>query len=171
MSSEIFYSSRPGNNFGYSVGQGIGFYSSWTSLALTHHVIIRECGRRAGLRGFRDYLVLGDDMVVANGEVASIYKEVMAGLGVDINLTKSIIPGQRRGVEFASMLVLGGVNLSPLPVGLIVKKDLISQIQLLDALVLRFTYAKIRCGHGFTEEDVFRSVFTNPKTYDKKLML
>jgi hypothetical protein len=60
-------------------------------LALTHHTIIRYAALKAGIHDFRSYAVLGDDVVIANDEVASSYLEVMNDLGVKINLSKSII--------------------------------------------------------------------------------
>lgn len=69
----------------------MGAYSSFAMLALTHHIIIRYAALQAGLRKFKDYAVLGDDLVIANDDVALHYLEVCKDLGVEINLSKSII--------------------------------------------------------------------------------
>jgi len=75
----------------YQVGQPMGAYSSWAMLALTHHVIIQYCSIVSGRRGlFRDYCVLGDDVIIANDDVARVYRHVMGLLGVDINDSKTI---------------------------------------------------------------------------------
>lgn len=60
-------------------------------LALTHHVIVRVAARKVGIRGFTDYAVLGDDIVIANDEVAKEYYNLMNSLGVSINLSKSVV--------------------------------------------------------------------------------
>lgn len=122
----------------YSVGQGIGLYSSWALLAYTHHVLIRYCANKAGVQNYTSYLVLGDDVVIAGKDVADIYVKVITDLGVEISLTKSILPGEvRNGCEFASRLVLPGVDLSPFPVGLISKSDLISRLRLVVNIIDR----------------------------------
>lgn len=68
----------------------MGAYSSWAMLALTHHVIVRCASMRAGIRNFDDYLILGDDIVIANSIVAKNYLDIMKYLGVQINLSKSV---------------------------------------------------------------------------------
>lgn len=99
---------------------------------------MRYCARLVGELDFRDYLILGDDIVIAGEKVAKKYKEVIEGVGVEISARKSITPGTRKGCEFASKLVLGPHDLRPLPVGLIVKRDLISRARLLDVVAKRF---------------------------------
>jgi hypothetical protein len=69
----------------------MGAYSSFAMLALTHHTIVRSAALKAGIHDFRSYAILGDDIVIANDEVASNYLEIMNDLGVNINLSKSII--------------------------------------------------------------------------------
>lgn len=139
MKSKIFYKKGDGydNKISYAVGQGIGLYSSWASLALTHHIIIRHSAFLAGKPGFEDYLVLGDDVVIADKEVASNYVKVITGLGVKISLSKSILPGKFSGVEFASKLIVGNLNLSPLPLGLILRSDVPRKLSLLSHITTR----------------------------------
>lgn len=77
-------------NVYYSVGQPMGCYSSWSSLAITHHVIVQIAAQRNGYKGwFPDYAVLGDDIVIANDGVAQNYLQIMENLGVEINMAKS----------------------------------------------------------------------------------
>jgi hypothetical protein len=52
-----------------------------------------------GKKNFQDYLVLGDDVVIANNEVASNYSDLMKSLGLEINMSKSLVSD--RGCEFA----------------------------------------------------------------------
>jgi hypothetical protein len=74
----------------YAVGQPMGAYSSWGMLALTHHIIVQIAANRAGFQSwFRDYGIIGDDIIIANDLVANSYKALMNDLGVEINMTKS----------------------------------------------------------------------------------
>jgi len=104
----------------YNTGQGIGIYSSWTSIAVTHHLLILLAAYRVNQQNFQDYAVLGDDVVIADEKVASRYKSLILSLGLEISSTKTISPhGDMVPIEFASKLVLNGVDLSPLPIGLL----------------------------------------------------
>jgi hypothetical protein len=69
----------------------MGAYSSWAMLALTHHVIVKLASLRVGIKDFKDYSVLGDDIIICNDDVSSAYLSIMETLGVSINLSKSVI--------------------------------------------------------------------------------
>lgn len=85
----------------YAVGQPMGAYSSWAMLAMTHHVIVQVSAYRVGWRhSFPYYCVLGDDIVIFDHLVAKEYQNLMALLGVPINLTKSLV-SERGALEFA----------------------------------------------------------------------
>lgn len=105
----------------YLTGQGMGIYSSWTMMAITHHALVRLAADMRGKGGaFEDYLLLGDDLVIADKEVAECYIKIITDLGVGISMIKSVIGNDTHlGVEFASQYLLGAENLSPLPIGLI----------------------------------------------------
>lgn len=76
--------------FRYAVGQPMGAYSSWAMLALTHHIIVQVAAGRAGKTvWFPDYAIIGDDIIIANDQVADAYLALMNDLGVEINMTKS----------------------------------------------------------------------------------
>jgi hypothetical protein len=61
-------------------------------LALTHHVIVQLSAFRAGIQErYTRYAVLGDDIVILDENVASHYLAVIRDLGVEINLSKSLI--------------------------------------------------------------------------------
>jgi hypothetical protein len=69
----------------------MGAYSSWAVMALTHHVIVQIAAFRSGASGFfRHYALLGDDIVIADHDVAMKYLDVMKELGVGVNRLKSI---------------------------------------------------------------------------------
>lgn len=61
---------------------------------------------------FEEYAVLGDDIVIANGEVAREYVYLMSKLGVEIGLHKSLV--SRKGcLEFAKRFIVDSQNASP----------------------------------------------------------
>lgn len=106
----------------YRAGQGIGIYSSWAILAYTNHFVVRYAAYSVGYKRFSDYLVLGDDIVIANEEVARAYHKLMTSLGVRISIPKSIISSPDFiSLEFASRLMVNGVDISPFPVGTIIE--------------------------------------------------
>lgn len=97
----------------YSVGQPMGALSSWAMLALTHHFIVQLAAFRAGHRAwFRLYVVLGDDVVIFDHDVALRYCAIMADLGVDIGFAKSLV--SKDSFEFAKRYYRRGEDLSPL---------------------------------------------------------
>jgi hypothetical protein len=88
-------------------------------LALSHHVIVRAAALRVGISNFVDYAVLGDDIVICNGQVAEEYLHLMKTLGVDINLSKSVISPDF--AEFAKRLRGPDMDISPIGSGLITR--------------------------------------------------
>jgi len=48
----------------YEVGQPMGALSSWGMLALTHHLIVQISAIRCGKSFFKDYALLGDDIII-----------------------------------------------------------------------------------------------------------
>lgn len=107
-----------GNEYRYNAGQPMGAYSSWAMFALSHHVVIQYCAFKAGINSeFKDYAVLGDDVVIGRKDVAGIYKEVIKNLGVDISDNKS--HESENFCEFAKNMWLiddtGVVNISGVP--------------------------------------------------------
>jgi len=102
-----------GNTYRYTRGQPMGTLSSWGSLALVHHYLVFLAAQRASLVGFRDYLVLGDDIVIANQAVAGHYQKVCLDYGITIGLPKSFVSNNGM-FQFASQNFLGSINISPL---------------------------------------------------------
>jgi hypothetical protein len=97
----------------YEVGQPMGAYSSWPALNITHHLTIRWIADKLGCEP--DYMVLGDDIVIANDILAQGYIEVLDKLGVTISKSKSVIckDGGPSSAEFAKHLLKDGKNLTP----------------------------------------------------------
>jgi hypothetical protein len=97
----------------YAVGQPMGAYSSWSMLALLHHLIVFMAWRRAGYNGPLLYLVLGDDVVIANKGIAEAYLQILSEIGSPINLSKSIV-SSNGSFEFAKRFIVSGVDVSPI---------------------------------------------------------
>jgi len=132
----------------YAVGQPMGALSSWASLALTHHVLIRSAALNCDISKFEDYCILGDDVVIADDKVAEEYQKIMKLLGVSINLSKSIISGSV--IEFAKKLIIApssgsGYNIEISPIG--------------PGLILQAIRSKVLT-NLFLEEIVSRGIFT-----------
>jgi hypothetical protein len=68
-------------------------------------MIVQEAAYTVGYRGwFTDYALLGDDIVISNKAVADSYLALMGDLGVEINMSKSVV--SRNGFsEFAKRWV------------------------------------------------------------------
>lgn len=103
----------------YAVGQPMGAYSSWAMLALTHHVVVQVAAQRSGWKTwFPYYAVLGDDIVIADENVAKNYYSIMTYLGVTINTSKSLV--SESCLEFAKRWVHTDLGeFSPLGAGVL----------------------------------------------------
>jgi hypothetical protein len=95
----------------------MGALSSWAMLALIHHFIVQvaawECGFDKN-RLFKDYAILGDDLVIAHHRVARRYLQLLKELGVECGLHKSILSPKGRGLEFAKNTFIDKHNVSPI---------------------------------------------------------
>jgi hypothetical protein len=93
----------------------MGALSSWAMLALTHHIMVALAARRAGylVGSFRDYAVLGDDIVIANGIVARNYLSLCNQIGVKVGIHKSLISQNTGCLEFAKRFFVQGADASP----------------------------------------------------------
>lgn len=76
----------------FVAGQPLGYHGSWPTFALSHHILMWWCTEQVhpGVR-FTSYAVLGDDVVIADQEVAKVYESALGGLGVTISSQKSLI--------------------------------------------------------------------------------
>lgn len=105
----------------WGVGQPMGLYGSWPLMAVTHHLLVqfaawRSSGRKSW-KPYRDYVICGDDIVIASKSVASSYLKVVRMLGMKINMTKSHVTGGKTGIppvsEFAKITIWKGKPLFP----------------------------------------------------------
>jgi len=73
----------------YSTGQPMGTYSSWAVFTLTHHLLVHYCAHLEGIESFDQYILLGDDIVIKNDNVAQRYIKVITSMGVEVSLNKT----------------------------------------------------------------------------------
>lgn len=103
----------------YTTGQPMGALTSWASMALIHHAVVLFAAvnvgvtRRSAILSFIDYLVLGDDIVIANRKVAEEYIRLCASFGIQIGLAKSYVSSEGL-FNFANQTYKGVDNYSPL---------------------------------------------------------
>lgn len=110
----IFSVGREKKPIRYTRGQPMGALSSWPAMALVHHVLVMYAASLAGVPGlFIDYLVLGDDVVIANLAVAEQYIKVCNQYGINLSLPKSFCSQTSGLLQFASQVYYKGVNVSP----------------------------------------------------------
>jgi hypothetical protein len=99
----------------YTTGQPMGALSSWSSMALVHHLLVQYAAHICGHRDewYMNYLVLGDDVVIADGNVAYAYQALLASFGIKVGLAKSYI--SLTGMfNFANQSYVKDINISPL---------------------------------------------------------
>jgi len=108
----------------YEVGQPMGALSSWPGLAITHHWIVQLAHFRVtGSQTWcTKYEILGDDIVIFDAEIAKEYRNIMAALGCEINLNKSISSTSRPVFEFAKrtcwgFAIVSGISLAQIRAG------------------------------------------------------
>jgi len=103
----------------YAVGQPMGALSSWAMLAVTHHFIVQVAAWEVGYNTnqlFKDYAILGDDIVIANWKVAKRYLQILKDIGVECGLHKSILSHKGKGLEFAKTTFIDSQNVSPISI-------------------------------------------------------
>jgi hypothetical protein len=128
----------------YGSGQPMGAYSSWAVFAMCHHLILQYV---KSVHNETVYAILGDDVVIRGDKGATLYREVMSTLGVDISVHKTHI--SKDSYEFAKRWITGGVEVTPFPIWSIIEAGT-SYIKL--ATALRDTHRK-----GWTAENICRS--------------
>nr|UBR58459.1 putative RNA-dependent RNA polymerase [Rhizoctonia solani mitovirus 1] len=113
-----------GHSVRYAVGQPMGAKSSFPMLGLTHHIIVQIAALRVGFSTmFKDYVILGDDIMIANEKVATQYRRIMESLGLAISQHKSIISTNSTTsaqiAEICRRVFVRGIEITPLPMKLI----------------------------------------------------
>jgi hypothetical protein len=101
----------------YTRGQPMGLLSSWASLALVHHALVQFAAKRAGWTvWFPLYLVLGDDITIADAAVAEAYLNVCDEFGIKVGLAKSLI-SHKGLMNLVPKTLLGKKTSSPISLG------------------------------------------------------
>jgi hypothetical protein len=78
---------------------------------------------------FKDYLILGDDVVIAHKRVSEEYYSILSDLGVEVSLRKSVVSSETHySCEFASRHFLKGEEYSTLALGLVHNKTNLLQL-------------------------------------------
>lgn len=113
LSSQDVYVPWLNSTVKYAAGQPMGAYSSWAVFALTHHLVVQFSAHSVGKTGFADYMLLGDDIVIADKAVAEKYISVLSELGVGISLHKTHVSDDT--YEFAKRWIKKGVEISGIP--------------------------------------------------------
>lgn len=114
---------RPRRTY-YRRGQPLGLYSSWSIFTMVHHLIVWVSAEAAypGV-DFHDYAILGDDLVIADIEVAKNYAIMLEASGGVLSKDKSLI-SDRGCCEFAKRFIMNNhlasrVDVSPLSMPLV----------------------------------------------------
>jgi hypothetical protein len=107
----------------YSVGNPMGFYSSWASFAVAHHYIFYHLSHQLGIP-WKDlkYVVLGDDVLIGDRQLGELYIGFVKSLGVDISELKT--HKSTTTLEFAKRWIHKGTEISPFPSSAIYGKRL-----------------------------------------------
>jgi hypothetical protein len=90
------------------------------------------------LRFFNKYMILGDDIVIYDKEVADAYQLILKELGIPINLSKSIIGNKSNSqIEFLKRISLKGKEYSSIKNNILNKNSMINMLDLVDIMVER----------------------------------
>jgi len=111
-----FWSKQLNRFVTYSVGNPMGAYSSWNSFALSHHYVMFKACKETNIE-FKTapYVLLGDDLVIANDHLYKRYMEIMTTLGVEISINKTHV--SKHSYEFAKRFIHNKIEVSPFPLG------------------------------------------------------
>lgn len=109
VSREYMYQGKP---YTYSVGQPMGAYTSWAAFTLTHHLVVHWAAHLCGHSDFKDYIILGDDIVIKDNKIANKYITLMTRFGVDISMQKTHVSNDT--YEFAKRWIHQGREISGL---------------------------------------------------------
>jgi hypothetical protein len=102
----------------FVAGQPLGYHASWPLFALSHHVLVWWAAEQVHPGVYFDrYAVLGDDVVIADEEVAKVYEQGLKELGLSIYYHKSLI-SHSGSAEFAKRFRIRGLTKDVSPVSI-----------------------------------------------------
>lgn len=120
LCDEEYLVSWNGSYVKYGSGQPMGAYSSWSIFSLCHHLVVQYCAQMVSKPApFEKYCILGDDIVIADREVANEYKKVINLLGVEIDPTKSLVSIDT--YEFAKRIIHKGKEITAFPLSAMIE--------------------------------------------------
>ncbi|KAG6467802.1 hypothetical protein ZIOFF_074318 (mitochondrion) [Zingiber officinale] len=102
----------------FTAGQPLGYYGSWALFSLSHHYLVWFAAHLVYPRShtpFRQYALLGDDIVIADRAVAEKYVELLYFLDVQISFEKSL-DSRNGSLEFAKQFWADRVQVNLTPV-------------------------------------------------------
>jgi hypothetical protein len=99
----------------YSVGNGMGLFSSWPVMAITHHYIVSHLCRVPS----NDYRLVGDDLLIKNNKQSyELYLQIMSHIGMSVNMTKTIVSeSYPHTIEFARNYIIKGCPINTIRFG------------------------------------------------------
>lgn len=113
------FTTPSGKEVSYSVGNPMGFYSSWGSFALAHHFVVFWCCQDLGIPwGRAKYVMLGDDILIGDPRLGELYQSRILSLGIGISASKSYVSTEI--CEFAKRYLYLGKEVSPYPLSSLV---------------------------------------------------
>jgi hypothetical protein len=191
MTERDFYIKAENRSVRWKVGQPLGLLSSFPSFALWHHDIVQfaynRLRERKGLplKFFRDYRLLGDDVVIFNAEVAGEYQILISDIcGISINYQKSIVGDSKNSqIEFTKRLALRGKEMSSIKHNILSKNNMQCMLDLVDILYERDFISKDTGHYGLypflsSEEKIrfnflfwFRSPLSHPFRVNDNLVI
>lgn len=87
-------------------------------MALTNHCLVRMAGHLQGFNKYSRYMIIGDDIVIFDENVAYEYIKLLNSLGVKYNEDDSVLPKVEKPYEIAKRLFRKGKEVSPFPFNL-----------------------------------------------------
>lgn len=103
----------------YGAGNPMGAYSSWASFAIAHHYVMYDACAELGVSwSSARYVILGDDVLVGDPDLARAYKARIESLGVVISVEKTLVSDET--LEFAKRYIHQGEEITPFPVSAVV---------------------------------------------------
>jgi hypothetical protein len=78
-----------GDSMSWTVGQPLGVNPSMSSFALSHNLVLTGMCLQLGIDPQDSFRVLGDDVVCANSQLASLYRQTIISSGISISEHKS----------------------------------------------------------------------------------
>jgi hypothetical protein len=148
-----------GTRVRYSVGQPMGFLTSWATMDITHHAIIDFAKKDFSFKA-----VIGDDVALASKHGAKVYESILHKLGMEISYEKSIISTDKVNLgEIAKRLFINGAEISPIPPDILIKStgNLIGFLEFIRVFSEKFHHVD---QGGFSDsefQDLLKKLFLN----------